>query len=464
MMLRLMPYSLRARLTALIVLSASAVLILSGLAVYSALKARIIADATSEMTDTLAALEVHLGALTTAAAIAPNEATWEDHLHGRQHMALAIFDLTGTRLLDTAGFRDYAPIHHVQSVYHPVDLAATGTGLRYLVAIVPFEGQVGKGVRVVVQYDLTNDRAVLRADARTIFAIEAIGIVLAAVLAYGVATIGLSPLRRLLAQADAMSTNQLAQRLPELGGAGELQELGQAFNGMLGRLDDSFTRLSEFSSNLAHDLRTPLTNLQTAAQVALAQPRTTQAYREVIESSVDEYQRLSRMIDDMLFLARAERVEMSLSIREFDAAREAGRIAGYYDSLAQDSDIAIEVRGQGRVYANLLLFQRAVSNLLANALAHAPRGSVIVIECVEAPDATTVCVSDTGPGIAAPHIERIFDRFYRVDPSRRGHAGSTGLGLAIVKSIMENHRGECGVNSQPNVRTTFWLRFTHPAS
>lgn len=121
--------------------------------------------------------------------------------------------------------------------------------------------------------------------------------------------------------------------------------------------------------------------------------------------------------------------------------------------------VTIEVLGQGTVQADLLLYQRALSNLITNALSHAPRGSKITLECTQTDRATTIAVSDTGPGIGEQHRERIFERFYRVDPARHNSASGTGLGLAIVRSIMENHEGECGVDSKPHVRTTFWLRF-----
>ncbi|WP_321886043.1 heavy metal sensor histidine kinase, partial [Burkholderia cenocepacia] len=278
-------------------------------------------------------------------------------------------------------------------------------------------------------------------------------------IAYGIAALGLSPLRRFAARAEQMSTSRLAHPLPELDTSGELKELEHAFNGMLARLNESFTRLSQFSSNLAHDMRTPLTNLQAAAQVVLSQPRGADEYRSVIESSIDEYQRLSRMIEDMLFLARSEQAGTSISVRRLNAAEEAERVAGYYEPLAEDEGVTVKVDGHAWVDADLTLYQRALSNLLSNALTYAPRGSVVTIDCVEQGGATTIAVSDTGPGIAAEHVGRIFERFYRVDPSRHNSASGTGLGLAIVRSIMDNHGGECGVDSEPGRRTTFWLRF-----
>jgi two-component system heavy metal sensor histidine kinase CusS len=456
---RVVPRTLRARLTALIILSTSAILALSGFALYEALRSRLESTSIEHMAGTMAALRTHLAGIQNADGIAGNAETWIDLLHGHPNLALAVYDTTGQRLSSTLGFRPYAPIPATGASGAAVNLAPTGSNLRYLVESVPLNDGIGPLVRVAVQYDGTSDQALLRAYAYTAVVIEVLGVVLAAAFAYGIAMLGLLPLRRLVARAEEMSTSRLALPLPELETSGELKELEHAFNGMLARLDESFTRLSQFSSNLAHDMRTPLTNLLAAAQVALSQRRSAEDYRDVIESSVDEYQRLSRMIEDMLFLARSDQADAPLSLRSLDAVAEAERVAGYYETMAEDAQVTIEVTGEGAVQADLLLFQRALSNLLSNALVQAPQGSAITIDCKQEPGSTTLSVSDSGAGIDARHIERIFERFCRVDPSRHGSASGTGLGLAIVKSIMNSHAGQCGCESRPHVSTRFWLQF-----
>ncbi|WP_322084067.1 heavy metal sensor histidine kinase [Burkholderia sp. BCC1972] len=463
MIARLLPRTLRGRLTTLIVLSTSVILASSGVALYEALSNRVETTAAEQMAGISAALGAHLAEARTTADVARNPDIWIDQLHGHPNMDLAIFDATGTRLVGTPGFRPYAPLMSLNAGRVPVGVAPPGARHQYLVTTVPLAGGSGgagaPAVRVAVQYDRSADVLLLRTHAYTIVVIEVFGVVLAAAIAYGIAALGLSPLRRFAARAEQMSTSRLAHPLPELDTSGELKELEHAFNGMLERLNESFTRLSQFSSNLAHDMRTPLTNLQAAAQVVLSQPRSADEYRNVIESSIDEYQRLSRMIEDMLFLARSEQAGTSIGVRRLNAAEEAERVAGYYESLAEDEGVTVRVDGHAWVDADLTLYQRALSNLLSNALTYAPRGSVVTIDCVEQRGATTIAVSDTGPGIAAEHVGRIFERFYRVDPSRHNSASGTGLGLAIVRSIMDNHGGECGVDSDPGRRTTFWLRF-----
>jgi two-component system, OmpR family, heavy metal sensor histidine kinase CusS len=466
----ILPRTLRARLTVLIVASSTAVLALSGFTLYEALRNRIEASAAAEMDATMSALKTHLPQVQAIEEIPYLTETWIDMLHGHANLSLAIFDSTDRRLLSTPGYRHdarvAATLERVRLVPAPVIVQAPQVALRYLATAIPLAaGETA--VRVVVQYDAKADRALLRTYAYTIVLIQVCGVFIAAWLAYGIALVGLSPLRRLVSRAEDMSTSRLAQPLPELQAAGELQDLGRAFNGMLARLDDSFTRLSQFSSNLAHDLRTPLTNLLAHAQVVLSRKRSADEYRDVIEASVDEYQRLSRMIDDMLFLARSDSAHSAVPMRAFNALEEAERVTGFYEPMAECASVTFDVRGAGIVYGNPLLFQRALSNLLSNALTHAPQGSTVEIECLATRDGgTTIAVSDAGPGIDTPHRARIFDRFYRTDPARQNLAsgtGGAGLGLAIVRSIMQLHGGTCGVESEPHVRTTFWLTFPPPA-
>jgi two-component system heavy metal sensor histidine kinase CusS len=461
MIVRFFSRTLRGRLTALIIVSTSVVLALSGFVQYQALRKHIEISSEREMTVTLHALQARLAEVSRVADVRKNVPLWADQLHGHKNMDLALFDAGGTELTRTTGYLAFEPVLSAHTAGAPVLLTRSGTTLRYLTWRTPLNYPDGNGIRIVVQYDASTDLAFLRPQAFMIMMIELLGTLLAAGLAYGIVMLGLSPLRRLVAWAEAVSSSRLAHPLPEPDMAGELKELSHAFNGMLARLDESFTRLSQFSSDLAHDMRTPLTNLLAEAQVALSKPRSAPEYRAVIESSVDECQRLSRMIEDMLFLARSDGAQNHLSIRNLDVRAEAERVAGYYEPMADDANVRIELSGQGMIEADALLLQRALSNLLSNALAHAPRDTAIRVHCMQTEHTTVLSVSDAGPGIEPVHLQRIFDRFYRVDAARHSSASAagTGLGLAIVKSIMENHGGECRVRSVPCVETTFSLSF-----
>jgi two-component system heavy metal sensor histidine kinase CusS len=454
-----LPRSLGARLTALIFFSTSIILALSGAALYEALRSRMAVSAGGHMQTTLEALQVDLASVRATTDISNHPHVWTDQMDGHQNMDMAIYDMAGNRLVGTSGFQTSAVLRDLSSDTRTAAFDTRGARFRYLTAVTRLAGAGCVSVRVVVQYDKSDNLASLRAHAWTIVLIEVVGVGIAAAFAYAIAVFGLSPLRRFVSYAEEMSSSRLAQPLSGFDTSEELKELEHAFNGMRERLNDSFTRLSQFSSNLAHDMRTPLTNLQAAAQVALSQPRTAEEYRDVMESSVDEYRRLSWMIEDMLFLARSEATHAVGELRWLDAVAEAERVAGYYEPMASDAEVTIVVSGCATVRANLLLYQRALSNLLSNALAHAPRGSTVSVDCREEGGVAEIAVTDAGAGIEGKHVERVFERFYRVDPSRRNSGSGTGLGLAIVKSIMESHGGQCGVESQPGARTTFWLRF-----
>lgn len=236
-----------------------------------------------------------------------------------------------------------------------------------------------------------------------------------------------------------------------------------ALKSALDRLKDSHARISQFSADLAHELRTPINNLIGEAEVALSRSRTVDEYREVLESSLEEYTRLSRMIDGLLFLARAESPETQIERKWFSALEEIKAVRDFLDAMAEEHGVEVICHGNEWLNADPMLFRRAVSNLLINALQHTPRGGRVSISAKKLSDASIeVKVSDTGFGIPAQHLPRIFDRFYRANNTRSQSKG-VGLGLAIVKSIMDLHGGSATIHSQPGVGTTVSLRFPLPA-
>jgi two-component system, OmpR family, heavy metal sensor histidine kinase CusS len=272
--------------------------------------------------------------------------------------------------------------------------------------------------------------------------------------------------QRLGTAATRISARALHERLALEGAPRELRDSGIAFNHMLDRLEGSFKRLSEFSSDLAHDLRTPVNNLLGEAQVALSRPRSAAEYRAVLESAVEDYERISRLIENMLFLARADDAQASLQCEWVELGHDADRVHDYFEPLAEERGVRIVCNGcaaRRRVWADKILLRRAIANLVANALRYASSGSTVSIDATLHGDgACTLEISNEGPPIAPQHQARIFDRLYRVDPSRVGSAAGFGLGLAIVKSIMELHGGRATVSSAPGQRTVFGLWFPGP--
>jgi two-component system heavy metal sensor histidine kinase CusS len=293
------------------------------------------------------------------------------------------------------------------------------------------------------------------------------GVLLAMLLGYLLIRAALRPLRDIAASASLVTVNRLNTRIAVARVPSELEALVASLNAMLERVEQGFQRLSRFTADLAHDMRTPLGNMRGAAEVALARPRSVDEYESLLASNLEECDRLSRMIESVLFLARAEHPQFVKHMREFDAALELTHIAEYFEGLADDAKVRVRVSGAASLTADLELFRRAVSNLLANAIRYTPPGGEIVLDANTSADAVQVSVSNEGQPIATEHLERIFDRFYRVDPSRsslpssglsQGSTASTGLGLAIVRTIMELHGGS--VHAESDARSTrFVLTF-----
>ena len=279
--------------------------------------------------------------------------------------------------------------------------------------------------------------------------------------------------RRILARARdfghaaaRIGAGALDERLPVDDAPLELVESRIAFNRMLDRLRDSFERLSTFCSDIAHDLRTPLANLLGEAQVALSRPRNAEEYRMVLESAVEEYERLSRLIASMLFIAQADNDRAVTTMGWVDVEAAMARVAAYFDLLADERRVTLQrtvrsERDRRCTWADDGMLVRAIGNLVANALRHAPSGSTVRLDAsITANGACTIAVANHGPAIDREDWARVFDRFYRGDPAR--HGSSTGLGLAIVRSIMELHRGSAAVVRSDGEETVFALRFPGP--
>lgn len=315
-------------------------------------------------------------------------------------------------------------------------------------------------VLIALALDLTEQQALLASYRHHLVVALLSGGILAALMSFFVARHGLRPLSRMTATAYRISVDRLSERLDDENVPAELKQLVTAFNAMLTRLEDSFDRLASFSSDLAHELRTPINNLMGQTQVALTRTRSADEYRRVLESNLEELNRLSRMIADMLFLAKADHEQVTLRTESVDLRAELDKVAEFYEAHAQDCGVRIVCAGEGRVTADRLLVQRAVSNLLSNAIRHTPEGEEVRLWTVHDDNSTvTVNVSNPGLGIAHEHLDRVFDRFYRIDSVRGSAQEGAGLGLAIVRSIMMVHGGRVSVESVPNGVTTFTLHF-----
>ena len=255
---------------------------------------------------------------------------------------------------------------------------------------------------------------------------------------------------------------KLSHRLPLESAPVELAELARSLNEMLARLEEAFRRLSDFSSDIAHELRTPVSNLMTQTQVVLSRARSVDDYRSILESNAEEFEHMARMISDMLLLAKAENGLVVPNRETLNLAAEVLALFDYYDAVAEEKGLHLTLEGDAEVSADRLMLRRALGNLLSNAVRHSAPNAALRVNISASLDAVSICMENTGDTIPQEYLERVFDRFFRVDPSRQRSTEGTGLGLAITKSIIVAHGGTISVASIGAV-TTFTIRLPRAA-
>ena len=320
------------------------------------------------------------------------------------------------------------------------------------------QGPNGEPLTVIAGKVLTEREQMLASYRLRLYLAVGLGALLAFALGLVLLRRGLQPLRQLSAAVRGIDLRSLDQRLPAGGTPAELLEPVQALNGMLARLDDSVQRLSQFSADLAHEIRTPLHTLLASNGQALNHPRSTAEYQELLASNMEEFERLKRMAENLMFLARAEQAERALDLQTLDLHSVGSELCDYFEALADDRQLHLENQLHGELLADQQLLQRALGNLLANAVRHADEGTLISLRRHDEPGVCWLQVHNHGPVIAPEHLGKLFDRFYRVDPSRAQPGDSGGLGLAIVQSIMLLHGGQVRVSSDAS-GTVFELGF-----
>ncbi len=292
-------------------------------------------------------------------------------------------------------------------------------------------------------------------------------VILATVLAMAVSVLlsvlllrrGLRPLRRLAAQAGQINPINLAVRFDEDRAPLELRMMTVAFNAMLDRLARGYLRLSQFSADLAHEIRTPIGALIGQTQVALNQPRQAEEYQETLEANLEELNRLRAIAENILFLARADHAEQAIERQAIDLPTELRKIAEYFEGPADESGLGFEVAAQGTAWANPSLCQRAIGNLVINAVRYGAWGTTIRLTGRQDAEGASIVVENQGAPIRPDQLDRLFDRFYRGDAARHRVTESNGLGLAIVKAIMTLHGGKAEVRCPVPGTIRFELRF-----
>jgi two-component system, OmpR family, heavy metal sensor histidine kinase CusS len=286
------------------------------------------------------------------------------------------------------------------------------------------------------------------------------GIFLVSFVGNQVARKGVAPLNQLARTAQSINISSLQNRMGNMQWPEELDNVVHEFDAMLDRLEDSFNRLSQFSADLAHEFRTPLNNIRGETEVVLARFRTSEEYIEVLGSNLEECEKLSSMVDNLLFLARAENVQTVIKKSELSAETEIKAVSEFYEPIAAEQQITITCEGSSLICAEQTLFRRALSNVLSNSLQSTPNGGKVMISINQDHGSfVDITIRDTGCGIRSEFLPKIFDRFCRGDQDNSNHKHGSGLGLAIVKSIMDLHQGKATIMSEIGKGTTVTLRF-----
>lgn len=241
----------------------------------------------------------------------------------------------------------------------------------------------------------------------------------------------------------------------------ELIPVAQSFNIMLNELQKSFEQISRFSIDIAHELRTPLNSLMIKIDVTLGKSRTIAEYQDLLESLSRDARGLSKLIDALLFLGRAENPNREIQLENFEVSQEINSLIDLYEPMASEKSITITFKSQGPIRFDMekSLFARALGNLIHNSIQYCPSHAEITIGLFHDDRSLRIEVADNGPGIEHHHLAFLFDRLYRVDPSRNKNSGGLGLGLSIVLSIMKLHGGTVSADSDVGKGSIFTLYF-----
>ncbi len=232
----------------------------------------------------------------------------------------------------------------------------------------------------------------------------------------------------------------------------EVQQLSQAMNEMLDKIQQDYQKLSQFSEDIAHELRTPLNNLMGQTQILLSQSRPVEELENLLYSHLEEYERLTKMIESMLFIARSEHAEYGLEKQALNVKQLIETIADYFDCVIEERQMRLvfDLPDDLSIVANAALMQRAIANLISNAVLHGKEQGTIALQAYQSDQHVGIIVQTEGVFIEEKHLPHLFDRFYQVDQSRHQKARTGGLGLAIVKSIMQQHDGIAAVANHHN--------------
>ncbi len=370
----------------------------------------------------------------------------------------------GHVLLETNGMSQELPstLHSAPASNRATNLRTpAGKEFRVLASTVDSPSNGIPGFRVQVAIDLDYEERLLRSYLDQLWLVLGTGLLASVIIGFRIARTGIAPVKSMTETVKRVRSSTLSERIALAEMPSELSALAETFNEMLEGLEEAFARLSRFSSDLAHELRTPIGNIRGELEVALTRARTPAEYREVAQSSLEECHKLSRLIDRLLFLARSEHPETQIRRERIDIEQELQKVTDFYEPAAAEREVRVHLQANPDLVADVdrTLFQLAVGNLVDNAVRHTPAGGTVTLAASVENESLIVHVTDTGGGIAPEHLPHVFERFYRADPARSHNGGGSGLGLALVRTIARLHKGNAWIESALGAGTVVTVTF-----
>jgi two-component system heavy metal sensor histidine kinase CusS len=368
-----------------------------------------------------------------------------------------LLDEAGQVVMETPGIADIIKAPPRQALADDTQhdfIWHTYQGDHYLTLVLPVtfnagdqHGYVQVALDTSYQHSITHDR-------RIFIAMLVFGMLLSLLIGKFVTSRGLRSLDVLTETVKTITTSSLSQRVDPFSLPKELAPLTVAFNQMLDRIETSFARMHQMSADMSHELRTPITNLIGQTELLLSYDYTEAEFRNAQASNLEELQRMASLVENILFLARAESQQPEIMKEPIDVMITITNLCEYYQALAEEKNINIVLSGSAaNLRANSIMFRRMLSNLISNAVKYTLKNGVITITVSEEGNNVVITVADNGIGVAPDNLPKLFDRFYRVDDSRSAQISGTGLGLSIVKSIIDLHHGSIMVLSEMGLGT-----------
>lgn len=448
-------WSLSARLAAWYAVSAFCLVALTTGALYWALQHHFDVKDNAALADQMQILRGHLGHVGDLQAMLHSEVIEESAARRFNQVYVRILDADGRDVIETPGLDailavdDFPPADPdpTSLVINQQVIGHNGDPFRVVCGAATIAGH-GIG-RIQIALNNRTEVELLAQYRRWLITLLLVALAVSTAGGYVLAYRGLRPLAQLATAISGIGSATLNKRISATGLPAELVMLAASFNATLARLEDAFARLRRFSADIAHELRTPVNNLRGEAEVALGKARSAEDYREVLASSLEECARLSRLIDTLLFLARAESPHTKLVRESLDLARELDGLRAFYAAAAEEAGITLSVTAPVGITlsSDRTLLHRAVGNLIENALTYTPVSGRIALSAERQGGHIRITVADSGRGIPGEHLPYVFDRFHRVEQARSNADGHVGLGLAIVRSIAVLHGGSAEITS-----------------